>query len=74
MKNTETPEKLNLDFLKAEFKKNCMSPKNNACSFINEINIEKNDVLLKNVQDKIIKSKEYQEKICSECIWSRKKS
>ena len=37
-----------------------------------EEKIKVNDVLLNSFLDKTLKSEEYQEKICSECIWHRK--
>jgi len=72
MKDTAVLENLNLDFLKSELRKNCLSPQNNACSFLKEVKIQDNDVLLNSLQGKTLKSEEYQEKICSECIWHRK--
>ena len=72
MKDTAVLENLNLDFLTSELRKNCLSPQNNACSFLKEIKVQDNDLLLNNFQDKMLKSEEYQEQICSECIWHRK--
>ena len=73
MKNTLILENLNPDLLNLDLRKNCLSPQNNSCSFLQKTNIRNNDLFLNSFQDKILKSEEYQEKICSECIWYRKK-
>ncbi|OGH97963.1 MAG: hypothetical protein A2039_00825 [Candidatus Melainabacteria bacterium GWA2_34_9] len=72
MKDTAVLENLNLDFLTSELRKNCLSPQNNSCSFLKEAKIQENKFLSSDFHDKTLKSEEYQEKICSECIWHRK--
>lgn len=72
MKNTAILENIDTGLTKTALKQNCLSPHNNACSFLTKSSIKNNELLINGFQDTIIPTSEYQEKICSECIWSRK--
>ena len=57
--------KANNNCIKTQIKENCLSPSANMCSYLEEMeNCNEGKILICDTA---------QEKICSECIWSRKK-